>query len=57
MEDQPSVCVEAGTSLVCKSQNNHVYGVFGVASFGGYWERVKIKSLLMSCNEQRLDYS
>ena len=37
---RPTISVEAGTSLVCKDNLREDYGVFGVASFGGYWERV-----------------
>merc|ERR1719354_41757 len=37
---RPTISVEAGTSLICKDNLREEYGVFGVASFGGYWERV-----------------
>jgi len=37
---RPTISVEAGTSLICKDNLHEDYGVFGVASFGGYWERV-----------------
>ena len=35
---RPTISVEAGTSLICKDHIGE--GIFGVASFGGYWERV-----------------
>ena len=35
---RPTISVEAGTALICKQGED--YRVFGVASFGGYWERV-----------------
>jgi len=37
---KPTISVEAGTSLICKDPIRGTEGVFGVASFGGYWERV-----------------
>jgi len=37
---RPTISVEAGTALICKGRNNQDYGIFGVASFGGHWERV-----------------
>ena len=37
---RPTISVEAGTSLICKDNLQKDYGIFGVASFGGYWERV-----------------
>ena len=39
-DGKPTISVEAGTSLVCKDPIRGDEGVFGVASFGGYWERV-----------------
>ena len=37
---RPTISVGAGTTLVCKDPVDRVFKVFGVASFGGYWERV-----------------
>ena len=37
---KPTISVEAGTSLICQDPIRGGEGIFGVASFGGYWERV-----------------
>ena len=39
-DGKPTISVEAGTSLICQNPFSGDEGVFGVASFGGYWERV-----------------